>query len=167
MTISTEYREILKEIHAKEEWGYASQNELPRILEIIKKYQIKNVLDYGAGKQFLAKNLPINFPNLTVESFEPGIDNLNVIPKPAELVCCIDVLEHIEPEFIDQVLDELKRVTQRIGYFTVATKPAKRILPNGKNAHLIVQPIEWWYDRIAENFLIAHHHYQSFLVTPK
>jgi hypothetical protein len=68
------------------------------------------------------------------------------------MVCCIDVLEHIEPALLDNVLDDLKRVTQRIGVFTVCCEEAKKFLSDGRNAHLIVQPAEWWLPRIMERF---------------
>jgi len=42
-------------------------------------------------------------------------------PSPASFVACIDVLEHIEPELLDNVLDDLRRVTAQIGVFTVHT----------------------------------------------
>jgi len=36
-------------------------------------------------------------------------------PRPADLVCCIDVLEHIEPDLVDNVILELARVTTNLG----------------------------------------------------
>ena len=49
-------------------------------------------------------------------------------PKKADIVCCIDVLEHVEEEFLTNVLDELKKITMKIGFFTIATKPAGKFL---------------------------------------
>ena len=61
-------------------------------------------------------------------------------PQPADLVCCIDVLEHIEPEFLDSVIAELARITIKLGFFTIATGPATKTRADGGNAHLIQQP---------------------------
>jgi hypothetical protein len=36
--------------------------------------------------------------------------------------------------------------------FTVHTGPAKKILPDGRNAHLIQQPPSWWLPKFMERF---------------
>jgi len=64
-------------------------------------------------------------------------------------VVCGDVLEHVEPECLDDVLAELRRVTQEVGLFVVHLTAAKKTLPDGRNAHLIQQPADWWQARIA------------------
>jgi hypothetical protein len=43
-------------------------------------------------------------------------------------------------------------VTARAGIFSVHTGPAKRILPNGRNAHLIQQPAAWWLPKFFARF---------------
>jgi 16S rRNA A1518/A1519 N6-dimethyltransferase RsmA/KsgA/DIM1 with predicted DNA glycosylase/AP lyase activity len=150
--ISPEYRQLLERTHARKPWGLASLSEIPTLLKVIKVYNITQVLDYGAGQQNLAKHLPSQVPGLIVHSYDPGIPAIASSPVPAELVCCIDVLEHVEPEYIDQVLDDLQRVVANIGYFTVAVDPATKILEDGRNAHLIIQPTEWWAQKIQEKF---------------
>ena len=67
--------------------------------------------------------------------YEPSRPDWAATPQAAERVACIDVLEHIEPDLLDNVLDDLQRVTKRWGIFTVHTGLAKRILPDGRNAH--------------------------------
>jgi len=62
------------------------------------------------------------------------------------------VLEHIEPDLLDNVLDDLKRVTAGKGIFTVHTGEAVKTLPDGRNAHLIQQPPEWWLPGLIERF---------------
>ena len=57
-------------------------------------------------------------------------------PKKADIVCCIDVLEHVEEEYLTNVLDELKKITMKLGFFTIATEPADKFLKDGRNAHL-------------------------------
>jgi hypothetical protein len=69
-------------------------------------------------------------------------------PFPAELVCCIDVLEHIEPDKIDAVLDHLKSLTQGIAFLSIDTGPAKKTLSDGRNAHLIQEGWLWWLPKI-------------------
>ena len=58
----------------------------------------------------------------------------------------------IEPGLIDNVLDDLKRVTGGVGVFTVHTGAAIKLLPDGRNAHLIQQPASWWLPRFLDRF---------------
>ena len=67
---------------------------------------------------------------------------------------CIDVLEHVEPELIDNVLDDLQRVTSKKGYFTISCRPASKILKDGRNAHILIQPKEWWKKKLEPRFKI-------------
>lgn len=64
------------------------------------------------------------------------------------MVCCIDVLEHIEPEYLETVLDELCRLTEGIAFLSIDTGPAVKTLSDGRNAHLIQQPMNWWLPKI-------------------
>ena len=77
-------------------------------------------------------------------------------PQPADLVTCIDVLEHVEPECLDAVLKELTRITVRLGFFTVHTGPAMKFLSDGRNAHLIQWPLNWWVDRLSQHFTVEY-----------
>lgn len=165
--ISLEYRQLLEHTHAKMPWGVASLNEIDRIVFLVTQFQITHLLDYGAGQQNLARELPKLIPNLIVKSYDPGIPAIANPPAPAPLVCCIDVLEHVEPEYIDQVLDDLQRVVDDMGYFTVSVTPAKKILSDGRNAHLIIQPVEWWTEKIKSRFNIVEHKDRKFIVRKK
>jgi hypothetical protein len=115
----------------------------------------------------LARELPKLIPDLIVNSYDPGIPAIANTPEPAPFVCCIDVLEHVEPEYIDQVLDDLQRVISDIGYFTVCDVPATKILMDGRNAHLIIQPVEWWQEKIKSRFDIVDQKGRKFIVRKK
>jgi hypothetical protein len=62
------------------------------------------------------------------------------------------VLEHIEPDLLENVLDDPARVTVRFGVFTVHTGPAAKILADGRNAHLIQKPSAWWLPLFTRRF---------------
>ena len=68
------------------------------------------------------------------------------------MVACIDVLEHIEPAYLTGVLDDLKRLTEGVAFLSIHTGPAVKVLSDGRNAHLIQQPMEWWLPQIWERF---------------
>lgn len=65
------------------------------------------------------------------------------------------MLEHIEPGLLDNVLDDLRRVTLGVGVFTVHTGAAVKFLPDGRNAHLIQQPPAWWLPKFMDRFELA------------
>jgi 2-polyprenyl-3-methyl-5-hydroxy-6-metoxy-1,4-benzoquinol methylase len=78
----------------------------------------------------------------------PGRD---VLPKPSDVVVCTDVLEHIEPEKLDAVLDHILRLTGYFAHLVISTRPANAVLPDGRNAHLIVETPDWWLEKILAN----------------
>jgi len=169
--ISEEYKQQITELHNTEEsWGVASVHYAPIIGALINKLVITNVLDYGAGKGRLGSALREHVDHkITMTKYDPAIEGIDEPPDPSELVCCIDVLEHIEPEFLEEVLDDLVRVTERLAFVTIGCGPARRILPDGRNAHLIIQPPWWWMDKLSSRFHIGQFsgNFKSFMVMLK
>lgn len=144
--LSPEYKKQLSQLHAeKEDFGTSSAMYAPIVKNIIKDFSPKQMLDYGCGKMALKEALGV------VEGYipyDPAIEGLDATPLPADLVVCTDVLEHVEPEYLDSVLNDLKRVTRRVGFFVVHTGQALNHLPDGRNAHLIQEPPAWWLPKI-------------------
>lgn len=151
--ISEEYRRLQEELHRNPDYGMASVGYAPLVAEILAQVRATELLDYGAGKGRLGQTLrqQIQGP-LTIHHYDPAIPEWSAPPAPCRFVACIDVLEHIEPHLLDNVLDDLKRVTAGVGVFTVHTGPAVKVLPDGRNAHLIQQPAEWWLPKIMQRF---------------
>ena len=149
--ISDDYRACQERMHKNPDYGMASQYYAPIVSQLCNQYGTEELLDYGAGKGRLAKSLQVNHA-MRVQHYDPAIPAWADDPEPAEMVACIDVLEHIEPDLIDNVLDDLQRVTQRIAVFTVGTVPALKELDDGRNAHLIVKPSSWWLPKLMERF---------------
>ncbi|MCF8187114.1 MAG: hypothetical protein K9J28_09910 [Sulfuritalea sp.] len=83
--------------------------------------------------------------------YDPAFPEYGV-PKAADLVCCIDVLEHIEPHFIDNVIFDLSKITTKFGFFTIHMGPAGKFLSDGRNAHLIQQPTSYWLEKLVKYF---------------
>ena len=94
-TISEEYRKLQQELHENTNYGIASTNFAPIVSEIIKVFKINSLTDYGAGKKRLFESLE-KLNNIPKEYFpyDPAFPEYGE-PKEADLVCCIDVLEHI------------------------------------------------------------------------
>jgi hypothetical protein len=150
--ISDGYRAQQRQMHTDPSYGTASVGYAPIVAQAMRRYEVRSVLDYGAGKQRLRGALADKIADIDYTPFEPADPLCCDAPAPAPFVACIDVLEHIEPDCLDAVLDDLQRVTLRAGCFTVATGPAKKTLPDGRNAHLIIEPIEWWLPKIMARF---------------
>jgi hypothetical protein len=71
-----------------------------------------------------------------------------------DCVVSADVFEHIEPTHLDQTLALIGQKMLRVGWFRIACYPAKKILPDGRNAHLIVEQPEWWREKLLKNMPI-------------
>lgn len=158
MLITPEYREQQRKLHEEGNYGTASAGYADKVSKVIASNNVKRVLDYGAGSK-LSLIRAINERRLCPVAFdyvpyEPAVEQYSAEPSPTEMVVCIDVLEHIEPDCLDDVLDDLKRVTQRIGFFTVSCVPAMKVLPDGRNAHLIQEPPEWWIPKLTDRFCL-------------
>lgn len=151
MLISPEYQQQQEHLHEDEFYGTASMFYAPLVSEIVNKLQVGHLLDYGAGKCRLFENLKADH-HMKLQAYDPGVVKLSSPPVPAEMVTCIDVLEHIEPDLLDNVLDDLARLTEVVIFMTVTTIAAKKHLSDGRNAHLIQQPMEWWLPKIWERF---------------
>lgn len=109
-----------------------------------------SILDFGCGKGTLGAALAEK--GITIAEYDPAIPGKDIEPAPADLVICGDVLEHIEPECLDAVLAELKRLAKRKLIVIIDTAPAKKTLPDGRNAHLIIKDAAWWGARLSREF---------------
>lgn len=149
--ISDEYRELNKQLHENNPfYGVGGGKYAKTILELSKSLKTTSILDYGCGKGYMAKEIP--FP---IWEYDPAIPGKDTPPRPADIVVCTDVLEHIEPEKLPFVLSDLARCTKQVGYFVISTRKAQKTLPDGRNTHLIVHGGEWWHKRLKEYFQIG------------
>lgn len=150
MRITPEYAELNRQLHAVGNYGISGHRWAGNARKLCELAQSRDLLDYGCGQGTLAREL--DFP---IRLYDPCIAGLDAEPAPADVVTCTDVLEHIEPECLEDVLDDLRRLTRRLGLFVIATRPAQKVLADGRNAHLIQQPWEWWQARLAARFRIC------------
>lgn len=152
MLISTDYRKEMERLNEGRIFGSAGNTFAPLINEIIQKAGITHLLDYGCGKMLLRNEIKNPPPDFKYQAYDPGVPRLASPPSPAELVVCLDVLEHVEPDCIEDVLDHLEELTEVILFASVCTGPAVKKLSDGRNAHLIQQPLEWWLPKIMDRF---------------
>lgn len=151
MLITAEYKAEQEALHAKGNYGTASLQFGEIVTKLCDQLQVSTMLDYGCGSmQNLLKGLkPAH--RLEYQGYDPAVPEFDH-KEPADLVVCIDVLEHIEPDLLDNVLDDLMMLTNRWGFFTVHTGPAVKTLSDGRNAHLIQRPASWWLPHLMTRF---------------
>lgn len=149
--ISPEYAALNVELHqSKPGYGSGGAQHAWVVLALAARLQTQSVLDYGAGKGGLAKALPF-----LIHEYDPAITEKCAPPEPADLIVCTDVLEHVEPARLLAVLADLRRVTGRAAFFVIHIGPARKCLPDGRNAHLIQQDVAWWCTAVGEYFTIT------------
>lgn len=152
--ISEEYRRLNARMHESSGFGIKGHASADRILGLCASLKTSDVLDYGCGKQTLKQAL---IPHeINVRGYDPAIQNLSARPEPADIVACTDVLEHVEPEYLGDVLADLKRCIKIMGYFLIATGPAMKTMPDGSNPHRIQKRQDWWLPRLWGSGLWVH-----------
>lgn len=107
-------------------------------------WEVETILDYGAGKGVLAETLK----HRKIWSYDPCVERFSREPKPADFLVCIGTIEHVEPECLDAVLDHMESLTKKVAFLVVSTRHALVPLPDGRDAHLIVKPLEWWLPQL-------------------
>lgn len=145
MLITPGYKRGNQAVHANQPmWGASAPRWLPDTIEWANRLNARTVLDYGCGKGHLKLRLP-----LPVAEYDPGIPGKDQMPEPADMVAALDVLEHIEPECLDDVLAHIADLAIKGAILAIALYPSGTILPDGRNAHQIVESPEWWLAKLA------------------
>ncbi len=156
--ISPEYVAINRRLHdERDDYGAKAFKDAPLVVSLARQNGLKVLLDYGCGKGTLKPAVLAANPELVVLEYDPAIPGKDTLPTtPVDAVVALDVMEHVEPERLDDVLQSMVALRPRCVFFLVATRPAMKSLPDGRNAHLIIQPTEWWQNRFAPYFRQAY-----------
>lgn len=146
--LSPQYRALLQKAHAEMDWGGSGHKQADAVVAFANEIGAEAILDYGSGQGYLAKACAAMTPPRRVTQYDPGVVGNTGLPKPSHLVVCSDVLEHVEPDKLDSVLEHLRCLSAMGTYLVIATRPANKNLPDGKNAHLIVKDASWWIEKV-------------------
>lgn len=153
MKITEEYRKLNERFHReREDYGISGAQHAKTVAEIAMMIQADTILDYGCGKQTLARALP----QFVVKGYDPAVPGMDAPPEPADLVVCTDVLEHVEPECLEDVLKDLHALTEKVLYLSISTRPAKKTLPDGRNAHINLMHYRDWLAKLLKYFELDH-----------
>lgn len=120
--------------------------------------------DYGCGtgraaRWFQDHGLIVTGVDLAENACEEDVNVVHTALWDLSLVdesyyaFCTDVMEHIPPERVGDVLSEIRDKTDRAAWFRIATRPdAMGPLLLGEPLHLTVQPAWWWFDALLEHW---------------
>ena len=126
--------------------GKSSREWITTIDALILKYDCKTILDYGCGQ---AQYWPQQWIDMGIQGYDPCVERFAMEPKPADLVFCTDVLEHIPESATDMVLERINSLTGKIAFIEICFDAGGYTLPDGvNNVHPNVKSREWWFERI-------------------
>jgi len=136
--------------------GISLTEHIDPIAKLVARHQPATLLDYGSGKAGLYEPAPGEpedsrfkripaWGDVRVTCYDPGYDPFSgPYADHYDAVISTDVLEHIPAEDIPWVLHRLFGLAGRFVYLVAACYPAKKIMPDGTNAHCTIRPPEWW-----------------------
>jgi len=164
-TISGSYADHMRKEHDGSKWGSTGYRYSGKAIEAIidSRPYLKTALDYGCGKGTVA----IMFARLDWREYDPGIPGKQELPRGQyDFVTCTDVMEHVESEFIDNVIDELVAKTEKVLFVDIACYPTGKVFGEGpykgQDMHISVHEPEWWLDafndrelHLAESYIIS------------
>ena len=124
------------------------------IFNLIKENNIKTILDYGCGKAifhsilFNNKKVPGSPMGIDVTPYDPAVPEFANKPNEQyDLVLCVDVMEHVQEDKVEEVLKDIFTFSNRI-FLTITCYPATQTLVNGKNAHYTIKEPDWWKEKL-------------------
>ncbi len=146
MLITDEYRALNAQVHEGKGWGKGGTEFLFPVQYFAQAIKAHTILDYGCGKGALVREL--NKSGYATHGYDPAVETYQTMPIPADLVVCTDVLEHVEPECITDVLQHINGLADVGIYLIIALHEAVKVLPDGRNAHILVRPVDWWINEL-------------------
>ena len=129
-------------LHKSKLYGTSAPGHLFEVVFAILDRSPRRLLEYGCGRSKLNKMIPAD--GVDWIRYDPAIPAFSDNPAGIyDLVICTDVLEHVPPEDVTDVLNHIKGYSDFV-YINVSTRPAIQKLSDGRNAHLTVWiPAVW------------------------
>jgi len=175
---SPRYRELLGYYQTMHEQGDAETGLAPQdtfngktlnshvedLHAIISILGSKTLLDYGAGKGILYQAKSIELPGgrkfngigdfwgvERITCYDPAYTPFSTLPDGKfDGVISTDALEHCPIDDVPWILDEIFDYAEEFVFLNIACYEAKKVLPNGENAHCTVMEPNWWLERIEQ-----------------
>lgn len=113
-------------------------------------YRGIDLSDYQITKLLAKDNLP---------NHEFSVGNLCSLVEykdnQFDLGICIDVLEHIPPEFVSKAIKEICRICKNLIISISLIKEKANISHDGSDLHLCIKPAKWWIDLFKEHIKVG------------
>lgn len=156
MTNAYQHQLLVK--HKRRPWGGTGHRWVTHVgamaLDLHEFLEQKmTILDYGCGRGTFKPAMEKEFPSADILEYDPGIPEKGTLPgKAFDIVVCTDVLEHVEPQFLEATLKKLAKLATHGLFLNISLRLAGSSLPDGRNTHLIVQPASWWLVELRKVF---------------
>lgn len=171
MIINDDYKKQLEEMHSDPKKFSNGRKAYKIVSAFLKENQFDSLIDFGCGKGGLIECVKELHPEIKrIQGYDPGYKEFEKIPDTKfDALVSTDALEHVEPEYIDQTLKTIDSLFTKYCFLRIACYPAKKKLPDGRNAHLIVESPKWWLNKLKENVggEVIYKNIMPFKGTPK
>ena len=162
--------EASRQLHSdNKQYGAASEYSKPdtmkfrlTIPQAIKAAQefssITSILDHGTGQGGLIETLNQHKAlKIVAKGYDPCVPEFSDLPASKfNIVTSIDVLEHLGIDYIGSTLNEIVNLTENFFFFCIDLIPASKKLKDGRNAHTLIAPPDWWLQQIKNKFKIVN-----------
>ena len=172
--ISEEYKKQITEYHNSRPWGGAVRGNSMMLNKYMMISGAKTILDYGAGRSDLLKEMNAQYPNrqYIINEYEPGRPELAGDPPASDAVVSFDVMEHIEPNKVDNVIKHIYEKCNMWTYHKICLRAATGAFPGTEqNLHLTIKDGPWWLEKFSKYFIfletLMNTGYVHFLAIPK
>lgn len=132
---------------------------IPQAIKAAQKFSsIQSILDHGTGKGGLLETLSQHKDlSITATGYDPAVPKFSKLPSlKYNIVISIDVLEHIGIDYIGSTLSEISNLTESFFFFCIDLIPASKRLKDGRNAHTLIAPSDWWLQQIKSKFKLIN-----------
>lgn len=127
----------------------------PIVSEIINNNQFTSILEYGAHNTNLVTSLSTNH-EIKLRCYDPAIPQFLRRPEAAEMTVCMDFIEKVEPEFLDNTLIDIASLTEQLALFVIQCGPANHPFSDGRDINLTQEPLSWWLSKLLDRFELDH-----------
>lgn len=147
-TISDDMREFYRDHH--EGHGHygstGARNAGPEIVRTLEnRQQVRDVLDFGAGKGTLGEYITERLPRIHMHNYDPAIPGIDVVPKGTfDAVVSSDCLEHVEEADLPAVVETIRQKARQSICLYIACSLTGHLLPDGRDLHVTIKTPEEW-----------------------
>lgn len=156
--ITENYRALNARYHREHaEYGSYGYRWADAVRDLARECGGKTVLDFGCGKDTLRKAL--EGTKLQVTSYDPAIPGKDVLPDAMfDIVSCTDVMEHVEPEYVDKTIAQIMARMRYGGVFVISLQKTgkKALLADGTPKHRTLLPEKLWYKKFNHYGKVQH-----------